>query len=93
MDTDFWVVLTGAGPYRVTEQTAVEVRAEVARHAGKPAQENQELAFTDLADSRCYVPLGTYLGIVESTAEQRRADRQLNKAIDKEKEEDDPSWK
>lgn len=92
LDTNFWVIMTTAGQFRVNEQTVVDIRAEVARYAGKAHQENVELSFTDIANSQCYVVLASYLGILESTPEQRAYDRRLNKALDKEKEEDDPSW-
>lgn len=92
MDTDFWVVHTTHGQYRVDTHTASELRAKVAHYAGKPYQENQELSFEDAAGSQVYIVLATYLGVLESTREQRAWDRDFNRRLDVEKDEDTPSW-
>lgn len=93
MDTDFWVIMATCGQFRVSEATADRVRQVVAQYAGKPYQENQEIEFIDLAGSLSVIVVASYLGILESTAEQRRWDRQMNAKLDEEKEQDDPSWK
>lgn len=93
MDTNFWVVHTTHGPYRVDAQTASTIRAKVAEFAGLPHQENQEISFEDSAGSQCYIVLATYLGVLESRKEHRAHDRRLNAELDKEKNDDEPSWK
>lgn len=88
MDTDFWVIQTTHGMYRVDEDTAMYVRQQVRAVDGVPDSANHEIEFKDMADSRIYIVVGTYLGIVESTAEQRRWDRKMNEALDEEKRQD-----
>lgn len=93
MDTNFWVVHTTHGPYRVDERTANTIRAKISGFVGMPYQENQEIGFVDAAGSQCYIVLATYLGCLESTKEQRAYDRILGAQLDKEKEDDEPSWR
>lgn len=84
MDTNFWVICTSSGMFRVDEETWKEFRVKMRSIAGLPHQNNTEIEFTDIAGSQIVVYAGAVHCTIESTVEQRALDRRINEALDEE---------
>ena len=84
---DYFVVAGYFGTFYVTAETARAIERSLDRRWGR-----RWIVFRDLSGSRLRVLRSQVYGVYESTAEQRRTDREFYRALQQEGEADPRPW-
>ncbi len=84
---EFYIVAGGAGCFFVSRETAQDIVRQLGRR--RPPR---FITFRDLAGSEVRLRPGKIDMVYESTGEQRARDREFNRTLREEGEEDRPAW-